>query len=337
MASCTKLLTTIATLQCVEHGFVSLEDEVYAILPELISLPIIFKEGPDAQLSYKDHTKKITIHQLLTHTSGLSYDFMHPLLVAWRASRSEESKVFSGRVVDAMNTPLVFEPQEGWTYGTGLDWAGVIVERVSGMKLEDYFEKYIYVPLGLTLTTFHLERKPGVRTRLVNLSLREGTGFRSMNQVFADPVVEASGGAGMYSSASDFIAVLADLLQDHPLLLRKETVDLMFTPQLEEESYAYNDLQADISSHQHFLGGSPDSVKVNFGLGGLLLMEDVKNHRLEKPTGTLSWGGATNLTWSVNREKGVALLYASSVWPPLDEPGLRVAEAFETAIWHLVA
>jgi CubicO group peptidase (beta-lactamase class C family) len=336
MASCTKLLTTIATLQCIENGLVSLNDEVYPILPELATLPIISENGLEGRLSYKDHLGRITIHSLLTHTSGLSYDFINPLLIEWRASRSEGSKVFSGTVSDAMNTPLVFEPQEGWTYGTGLDWAGIIVERITDMKLEDYFEKYIYAPLRLTLTTFHLERRPDVRERLVNLSLRTESGLTNMNHIFADPVAEASGGAGIYSSAPDFLAVLEDLLRDSPLLLRKETVDLMFSPQLEEESPACNDLRADISSHQHFLGGSSDALKVNFGLGGLLLMEDVKNDRLEKPKGTLSWGGATNLTWSVNRERGVALLYASNVWPPLDGPGLAVAEAFETAVWHFV-
>jgi CubicO group peptidase (beta-lactamase class C family) len=335
MASCTKLLATIAALQCVERGLVSLDEPVDTIVPELSALPIISETGVERKLTFKDYSNKITLRQLLTHTSGLSYDFLDPLLMAWRASRNEESQTFSGRVVEAMNTPLIFEPRDGWAYGTSVDWAGVIVERVSGMKLDDYFEKYIKIPLGLTLTTFHLERKPEVREKLVDLSVRSNGVLKHMDRFFADPAVEASGGAGLYSSGPDFVAVLADLLRDNPVLLRKDTVDLMFTPQLAEGSTAYQDLHLDASSHEHFLGGSSRNLKVNFGLGGLLLMEDVKNHRLEKPKGTMTWGGATNLTWSVNREKGVALLYASSVWPPLDEPGLRVAEAFETAIWRL--
>jgi CubicO group peptidase (beta-lactamase class C family) len=335
MASCTKLLTTIAALQCVERGLVSLDEPVYTILPELSALPIISETGVEKRLTYKDHSNKITLRQLLTHTSGLSYDFSNPLLMAWRASRNEESQSFSGKVVDAMNTPLIFEPQDGWTYGTSVDWAGVIVERVSGLKLDEYFEKNINMPLGLTQTTFHLEKKPEVLEKLVDLSVRSGNALKHMDRFFGDPAVEASGGAGLYSSGPDYVAVLADLLRDDPVLLRKDTVDLMFTPQIAEGSLAYQDLHSDASSHQHFLGGASRDLDINFGLGGLLLMEDVKNHRLEKPKGTMTWGGATNLTWSVNRDIGVALLYASSVWPPLDEPGLRVAEAFETAIWRL--
>jgi CubicO group peptidase (beta-lactamase class C family) len=337
MASCTKLLATIAALQCVERGFVSLDEPVYTIVPELATLPIISETGVEKTLTYKGHSNKITLRQLLTHSSGLAYDFLNPLLMAWRASRNEESQTFSGRVVDAMNTPLVFDPQEGWAYGTGVDWAGVIVERVSGMKLDDYFQKNINKPLGLTLMTFHLERKDEVLDKLVDLSVRSNGVLKHMDRFFADPAVEASGGAGLYSSGPDFVAVLADLLQDNPVLLRKDTVDLMFTPQLADDSLASQNLHQDASSHQHFLGGSSRDLKINFGLGGLLLVEDVKNDRLEKPKGTMTWGGATNLTWSINRDRGVALLYASSVWPPLDEPGLRVAEAFETAIWRLTS
>jgi CubicO group peptidase (beta-lactamase class C family) len=312
-----------------------LDKPVYTILPELATLPIISETGVERNLTYKDQSNEITLRQLLTHTSGLAYDFSSPLLMAWRASRNEASQSFSGRVVDAMNTPLIFNPRDGWAYGTGVDWAGVIVERVSGTRLDDYFEKNINMPLGMTLTTFHLESKSEVRERLVDLSVRSNGVLKHMDTFFADPVVEASGGAGLYSSGPDFVAVLADLLRDDPVLLRKDTVDLMFTPQLAEDSLACQDLYSDASSHQHFLGGSSRDLKINFGLGGLLLMEEVKNHRLKKPKGTMTWGGATNLTWSINRGIGVALLYASSVWPPLDEPGLGVAEAFETAIWRL--
>lgn len=90
IASCTKLLTTIAALQCVERGQLSLDTDVSDILPEWKTAEILtgFNENGEPQLSKT--TPRITLRQLLTHSSGMGYDFLSADLAKWRQWRGEK-------------------------------------------------------------------------------------------------------------------------------------------------------------------------------------------------------------------------------------------------------
>lgn len=126
MASCTKLLGTIAALQCVERGQISLDEPVRTILPELkeperFLSPAGNGDGASPDLTTVKTSNEITLRQLLCHTSGISYDIFTPILMAWRASRKEGPQSLGGSVADAHSCPLVFEPGEGWAYSGGID------------------------------------------------------------------------------------------------------------------------------------------------------------------------------------------------------------------------
>lgn len=231
--SCSKLLTTIAVLQCVENGMIELDDPVEGILSELQD-PDIIKSKPDGAFELIPAKNKITLRHLITHTSGLSYDAMHPVLVAWRKSRGESPMVMSGKLPEAYSMPLLFEPGSSWVYGAGLDWAGMLVERLNNTKLAAYMQRKLFKPLGLERSTFRPATRPDITADLAQMWLRSDAGELSpIPSPYPLYARNDSGGMGLIASTSDFIAILQDLLKDKPVLLKKDSVMDMFTPQFE--------------------------------------------------------------------------------------------------------
>lgn len=325
IASCSKLVTTVAALQCVERGQIALEDTVEEVLPELREPHLI---GPKEQnFDGGRAAKKITLRHLLTHTSGVGYDMFHPLMLEWRSSRGEQPLGLSGRVVAAYSTPLEFEPGEGWTYGGGLDWAGVLVARLNGMaSFEEYLQEHVFRPLHMRSTTFRLAQHPDIAARLAKVSAKVGPGqFVTVPRPFPENAAEDAGGAGLFSSVEDYLQLLGDLLKPEPTVLRAETVDLMFTPQFDESSKPAAGLAAQGDILDKMTGIERVAERgVTFGLGGLLLTED----RGGAFKGTLTWGGLPNWIWSLNRELGLATVFAAQMVPPGDDGCAKLNNKF---------
>ncbi|KAF4846593.1 Acyltransferase LovD [Colletotrichum siamense] len=313
--SWTKLLTTVAALQVVERGQIALDDEVDSLLPELKN-PDILSEGADGGLILTPAADKITLRHLLTHQSGIVYDGRTPLLMKWRQSRGESALSFSGDVIKAFSTPLVFEPGESWAYGGGLDWAGVIIERLNHMKLGEYMQKNIFDPLGMRHTTFHLNARPEIKAKLMDTAMRtpEGKLVPTAPWYPADAVTDA-GGIGIVTSVADHVKVLADLLKDNPTVLKRSSVDAMFTPQFSKTGPQAAGLMNMPFMHENLTGGEKTLGKLSFGIGGLVTLDETPL----LPRHTLSWGAMPGMAWFVNREKGLAGAFGTQMLPPGDK------------------
>lgn len=176
IASCIKLMTTIAALQFIERGLFSLDssDDVKRLIPELtISKDLITGIDESGSPIIEKTTTDLTLRHLLTHTSGIGYDACSPLLQYWRQSRGEELQSFCGEVIKGYLTPFLFTPGSSWKYGTGLDWAGLMVERANrGKKLGQYMKENIWDPFNMTPTIFNLAENKSVRERLVDMFTR---------------------------------------------------------------------------------------------------------------------------------------------------------------------
>src|SRR5690606_27398195 len=124
IASCTKLIGTIAALQCVERGQITLDEPVGRVLHELAN-PEVINKAPDGAydpaFTTTPATKKITLRHLLTHSAGHGYDAFNPTLLAWRQWRGERPNSMSGTVIGGHSAPLLSEPGEGWVYSGGID------------------------------------------------------------------------------------------------------------------------------------------------------------------------------------------------------------------------
>lgn len=115
IASCTKLITSICALQQVEKGLVDLDEDISRILPELKDPQIIIADNTNEDGYVLSPAKnKITLRQLLTHTSGVGYIFMSPLIQSWRKKVGPSEQELSGLVAKTYDAPLLFEPGQGW-------------------------------------------------------------------------------------------------------------------------------------------------------------------------------------------------------------------------------
>ena len=167
LGSATKLITSIALLQCVNKGLIHLDEPLTKILPEFNGKEIL-TEVSGSDLTFEPSKNGITARHLLTHTSGLGYRFTHRLLRLRAESRNQDK--LSYRVTERYMMPLVFEPGTGWLYGCSLDWAGVVVSRLHhGMSLEDYMVENIWKKLGLSspFPRFNISRHPEYNARVM--------------------------------------------------------------------------------------------------------------------------------------------------------------------------
>jgi CubicO group peptidase (beta-lactamase class C family) len=338
LASATKLITTISALQLVSRGVLSLDDPtlINTHLPELISQPII-RPNPNPSAAthflYEKREKDITLRQLLTHSSGVGYDVIDSTLQAWRKSRGESPLALSGNILPAFSTPLVFQPGMGWAYGGGLDWAGVLIERVTGLTLGTYMQKHVFEPLGMRRTAFPCQKNGEVMEALVQATMRTGEGGL-VDAPTNDGAEGEGGGGGLFGSVEDFVAVLRDVIADEPKLLSKEMVEVMWTPQFVADSAQLAGLKASAMLFEAMGGALTKGTELNHGIGGMLVMEDVEG--LGKTRGTLNWSGAFNCPWFANREQGVAAFYASQMLPPGEPKSAELIGGFIQEVWRLV-
>jgi CubicO group peptidase (beta-lactamase class C family) len=247
VASCTKLMTSICSLQLVERGQLSLDDPVYTHIPELRSFRILKDFDSEGKPVQEQHTKPITLRTLLTHTSGLTYDAMHPKLLKWLAYHGREPSTGS-TLLQRFDAPLTFEPGESWMYGSGLDYAGLLIERVTGLTLEEYMKRNLWEPLGIKDMTFQLKSRPDMKARMADMSLRDEksgkvrhTDVRMTYQdANGEEVQDCMGGQGVFTSAEEYLKVLHALLttDEDEKLLKKETTKELFKPQLGEGAQA---------------------------------------------------------------------------------------------------
>ena len=233
---------------------------------------------------------------LLTHSSGIAYDLFDPTLQKYRAFQGKG--LSKGKTVQEKYLyPLLYEPGTAWSYGASIDWAGVVVERVNSVSLEEYMKLNIWEPLGITDMTFHLEKREDLRARMVDMSQRDpvtGKAVHRATKTWDDPLDDAFGGAGVYASMPDYMKILQSLLNDDGKLLKPETIDQMFSPQLSDASKKSLMKQLEDPEVNDMLGGLPLGSAKDWGLAGILLQENLKDWRRK---GTMGWGGIPNLYW----------------------------------------
>ena len=152
IASMTKAVTGVAAMQCVERGKLSLDQPAGEIMPELAEPQVLEGFDADGKPILRPARRKITLRMLLTHTAGFVYHVWNAQLNRYVETTGFPT-ILSGKLA-ALNAPLAFEPGERWEYGINIDWAGRMVETVSGQDLDAYMREHIFAPLGMRDTGF---------------------------------------------------------------------------------------------------------------------------------------------------------------------------------------
>ncbi|KAF5332020.1 hypothetical protein D9758_014595 [Tetrapyrgos nigripes] len=349
MASCTKLPATIAAMQLVEKGLVDLDEDITRVLPEWKDRQILtgFEEGT-GKPTLRPSEKKMTLRHLLTHSSGMGYGIMTPLVEQYVNYMKIVPKGKSlVELQDHSLLPLLFEPGEGWYYGFSIDWAGTVVERISGCaSLGEYFAKHIWGPLGLDEKdwTFHPQNDDFKKHPRVEMQVRQPDGSMKGIENIPLPIPGLgdgtgeydSGGAGLYMKPSLYFRMLESLMRNDEVLLKKETREMLFMPQLKDNKYIMEHLELvnkivePGNQHTHLMG-LPIGTQVNWGLGGMLMMDTVEGKRKK---GTMWWGGMPNLIWWIDPSSKLTGFFATQMFPPGDGQVGKTFNQFEKALYE---
>jgi CubicO group peptidase (beta-lactamase class C family) len=326
IASMTKAVTSVATMQLYEQGRFALDDPAEKYLPELAGL-MIFESFDASTGAYavRPATKKVTIRHLFAHTSGLGYWFTSPIVRDFKPRDGE--KYAAG--------PLLFEPGTDWMYGTGVDWLGRLVERLSGRNLEEYFRERIFAPLGMADTFYNVpDDRQG---RLVTVHRRPGGRgdaalIEQPNQP-QRPATVFNGGGGLSSTAGDYIRFERMILNggalDGARIISAETVGLMSRNQIGEIGVpAVKTAQPDASMDFSFVDDRND----RFGLGFLITTRHVDGKR---SAGSLSWAGINNTYFWIDPARGIAGVILMQLLPFADTKALAIYDTFERGVYLL--
>ncbi|ROV89221.1 hypothetical protein VMCG_09902 [Cytospora schulzeri] len=328
-ASCTKLLTSIAVMKLVEEGRLYLDDTVDALLPELAKLEMITKA--EFIMEYQTPKNKITYRQLLMHTSGLGYDFVHPYLAAWRKEQPSEGETVPQR----FNLPLIHEPGTAWLYSCSLDWAGLAVERISGVTLSEFMTKHIFEPLSVSKDgiTFFPLKVPGAQLATLAARTEGGSFVAGTNPLQDDSVEYCYGGQGAYLRGGEYMKILRSLLADDEKLLKRDTVAEMLRPQLNAaQKGSMNELIFAVPILKRTMSRGIDQGKLDQSLCGVV---DVEGQSGWRGQGTVAWGGSPNLYWFLDRQRDLCGFFGAQLIPSGDPVYEAMNLEFEKAIPRL--
>jgi CubicO group peptidase (beta-lactamase class C family) len=222
IASQTKAITSVAIAQLMDEGRFTPGTPAAEFMPTFARSTVVARV--DTGLAERPARRPIVMHDLLTHTAGISYGTDAAVAARYRAKglgsaagRGWYTADKSEPVCTTMDTlgtlPFVAQPGERFVYGYSTDVLGCIVERASGVPLDRYIRDRITSPLGMHDTHFFVPMAD--RGRLVTVYERDSTGLtpasadaRGQGHYVDGPRVNFAGGAGMVSTARDYARFL---------------------------------------------------------------------------------------------------------------------------------
>ena len=296
-ASVSKPFVTAAAMRLAERGVIALDQFVRRWLPTF--RPIL----PDGS------QPEITLHQLLTHTSGLSYRFLEPEGSAYHRLDVSDGMDHPGRgMADNLRrlgqAPLAFAPGSAWLYSLGIDVIGAVLEAATGKTLDQIVRDEVTGPLGLADTGFAVADRSRLATAYADGADRpvrmegtvtvplppqagEGAIPFTPDRIF-DPTSYLSGGAGMAGTAADLLTFLEAIRSGGAPILKPETVAAMMRdhagPQAETQGPGWG-----------------------FGYGGAVLVDPAPTGT-PQAAGTLQWGGAYGHNWFIDPTNGLSVV-----------------------------
>ena len=313
ICSMSKPVTSLAVMMLYEDGKFMLDDPISDYLPDFKNPKVLVKPTNGGEQYTIPAVREITIRDLLTHTSGLTYNWNEVLGERYKAANVTHGLLpYDGTIEDNVKhlatVPLLFSPGTRWEYSLGVDVLGRLVEVASGMPLDQFFRTRIFEPLGMKDTHFFLpdskvDRLAAAYTyydgkglqRFPDTPITEGTFTYSADYPYRGPKKLFAGGAGLNSTAADYYRFCQLMLQGGKVgdvrLLSRKSVELMTHDQLGR-----------ISDEQSFgLGFGIDGVKTPL-------------HELGS-AGSFNWGGFFYTAFSVDPKEDMIVIFMGQLHP----------------------
>jgi len=316
ICSMSKPITSVAVMMLYEEGKFLLDDPISKYLPEFKNQKVLVKPANGGESYTVPAAREITIRDLLTHTSGITYTWNEMLGQRYKDAQVGDGLTqYDGTIEDntkrLASVPLLFSPGTRWEYSLGIDVLGRFVEVLSGMSFDQFLRTRIFEPLGMKDTYFFLpdnkvDRLAAAYTyypdkglqRFPDTPIVEGTFSYSADYSYRGPKKLFSGGAGLNSSAADYYRFSQMMLQggragDVRLLSRK-SVELMTHDQL---------------------GHISDDMAFGIGFG----MDGIKTPLKELGSpGSFGWGGFFYTQFSVDPKEDMIVIFMGQLHPTGD-------------------
>ncbi|KKW91613.1 serine hydrolase domain-containing protein [Sphingobium chungbukense] len=322
--SMTKPVIAAATMVLIDDGALSLDDAVVDHIPEFAGLGVYADKASDATRPSPAHI--LTVKHLLTHTAGFSYWFQsgNPVGALYAADpginqdRWRYDPLFGGldglaRVLGEL--PLVAQPGTRWHYSMSFEVAGILIERVSGQRLDDFLRRRVFDPLKMDDTVFWVE--PGKSHRLASLYRPKEGGGMELAESGADsprlkPVPGLAGGGGLISTVDDYGRFAEMLLRKGEFggarILSAQSARAILSNHLLPDQ-----LEELPELAKWGLGGAGDGM--GFGLGGAVVLRPPANGVPAFP-GEYSWGGGCSTTFWIDPKHDLSVVFMTQRFPP---------------------
>jgi CubicO group peptidase (beta-lactamase class C family) len=325
IASMTKAITSVAALQFVEQKKIDLDEPVARVLPRLKDLDVLDGFDPSGKPQLRPAKTPITLRHLLTHTSGLCYDIWDGQMFKYTSANPPAAGAKPG--------PLMFEPGTRWQYGQGVDWAGRLVEALSGISLEDYFQQHIFRPLGMSDTSYILP--PAKFDRLVSRYHLDPAGKLVQDERRQPaPPTAFNGGGGLFSTAADYVKFMQMILNggagpNRARILQPKSVESMMVNHIGAAT------AGKMKSYRPTASADVDIQPGQTEKWGLGFLINTTAYPGGRSAGSLAWAGLYNTFYWIDpkrRRCGVILMQFS---PFVDEAAIGLLSDFETAAYRL--
>ncbi len=327
--SMTKPVTSVALMTLVERGLLHLNAPLSDFLPEFDSMQALIPGA--TRLDQVENAPAPTIHQLLTHTSGLSYPFNPGVLPEAMDERklifSPNQGPLSERVRLLADLPLAFQPGTRWEYSVGIDVIGRVIEVVSGQSLDQFFRDHIFKPLSMTETGFSVPAGAGNRfaslytpldgdAMALNSANTGGDTLRLVDAAEDSPFLDAetfSGGGGLVGTIDDY-STFAEMLRNRGTwnghrILGPKTMEFMLS----------NHLPGDIASMGPQSFAEQPMEGTGFGIGGAFVLSPARA-RTPGSVGDFGWGGMASTYFWVDRINEFSCVFFTQLSPSSSYP-----------------
>ena len=322
IASMTKAVVSVAALQLVEQGKLSLDGDLAEVLPDLADLQVVDGVDGAGKPKTRPATARITLRHLLSHSSGLGYGFTSPAAQAYIEASGLDP---NNGTRAGLKQVLLFEPGAGFIYGIGIDWVGVAVEAASGQRLDAYLRNHLLGPLRMNDTGFAQTAEQEVRKAGVHVRGPDGALVPFPFGMPADPEV-LSGGGGLYSTAPDYGRFVRMLLNGGELdgvrVLSRATVASLSEVQTGSD-------RAMIKSANPMLSNDFDPYPEMLAGHGLATMVTPEATRDGRSAGSLAWAGLANTYYWVDPAAGLGGVIMAQLLPFADGEVLALLAALE--------
>ena len=313
--SMSKPITSIALMQLYEKSLFRLDDPIHWHIPSWRNLRV-YESGLYPNFLTSRPKRHMTIRDLLSHQSGLTYDFMLRTNVdaAYRKTKLQATGDLQAMIDTLAQLPLEFSPGDQWNYSVSTDVCGYLVEHFSGMKLDKYFQKHIFDPLGMEDTGFSCAKEKVDRlASLYEQHPKKGPVLVDPGGAKTARVKKRkmlSGGGGLLSTMSDYYRFCSMLLNQGELdgtrIIGRKTLAMMASNHLPDNK--------DLTEMSQSAFSETTYQGVGFGLGFSVILDPVKTQSLTD-IGEYGWGGAASTVFWVNPKEEMVVIFLTQLLP----------------------